>query len=164
MSAPKKTPTEWAKETTAPGTAEPNYVPCRHGWERDRYSWQHAAAAVRHGWADHKLATSGEILLSCEDYLAALKAVTGGATGSALHLPAVSIWCCHTDAVAEVAGIAKRNASYRVALSSALEAHGRAVEAWDKRFEAGETADNEQPPAFVPPAPPLPSPAREVTP
>jgi hypothetical protein len=155
MSA-RRTPTQWAKETLAPD-GKPNFIPCRHGWQRDKFSWQHQAAAVRHGWADHKLATSAELELSREDYLAALDAVSQPkARAAGLHLPAVSVWCTATDKMAERAGVAKRNEAHRAALSGALEEHAKAHEAWHKRFEAGETGDDEQEPAFKPPeAPPL---------
>lgn len=153
MSA-RKTPTEWAKETVAPGGKEPNFVPCRHGWQRDKFSWQHQAAAVRHGWADHKLATSSEVQLSREDYLAALGAVSQPkAQAAGLHLPAVSVWCTATDKVAERAGITKRNETYRASLNDALEAHAEKHAAWHKRFEAGETDEDE--PMFAPPEPPV---------
>lgn len=153
MSA-RKTPTEWAKETVAPD-GKPNFIPCRHRWQRPRFSWQHQAAAVRHGWADHKLATSTEIELSREDYLAALEAVSQPkARAASMHLPAVSVWCTHTDKVAERAGVAKRNETYRAALNKALDEHAKAHAAWLERFEAGETEADE--PAFKPPAaPPL---------
>jgi hypothetical protein len=159
-----KTPTDWAKETAAPD-GKPNFVPCRHKWQRDRFSWQHAAAAVRHGWNDHRMATSSEIELTREDYLAALKAVADpkAKRGPQMHVPAVSVWCTHTDKVAEKAGVAKRNTAYRETLSAALDAHAKKHEAWHKAFESGETDEDE--PAFRPPEPPpVNGPTTEVTP
>lgn len=151
MSA-RKTPTEWAKETVAPD-GKPNHIPCRHRWQRDRFSWQHAAAAVRHGWNDHKMATSSEVQLSREDYLAALEAVSQpNARAAGLHLPAVSVWCTHTDKVAERAGVVKRNEAHRAALLKAIDAHAAAHEEWLERFEAGETDEDE--PQLVHPEPP----------
>jgi hypothetical protein len=155
MSAPeKKTPTEWAKETVAPD-GKPNFIPCRHRWQRAHFGWQHQAAAVRHGWKDHELATSAEIELTREDYLAALDAVSQPkARAAGMHLPAVSVWCTATDKVAKRAGIAKRNETYRAALNKALEEHAAKHAAWLERYEMCETEEEEEP-AFIPPEPPL---------
>ena len=126
MSADKKTPSEWAKETAAPD-GKPNYTPCRYKWQRPLYSWQHAAARVRHGWADHELATSAEIDLSRDDYLAALKAVSDPKQkGPGIHVPAVSPYCVATDETATAAGVPEMNAANRaVVLERITEASKR---------------------------------------
>lgn len=147
MSAEKKTPTTWAKELG-------HFIPCRHKrFQRDRFSWQHAAAAVRHGWKDHEMATSSEHLITQEEYEGAIAAVSDPKAGTPkaeappIHAPAVSPWCVHTDAAAEEAGIPKKNEAHRKLV---LEALNRVAEV-DEYDEDGELPDgppglNLQPP------------------
>lgn len=47
------------------------------GEERQRFSWQHEAAAQLHGWEAHKLATVEPLKITREAYDAALKAAEG---------------------------------------------------------------------------------------
>jgi len=51
------------------------------------FSVNHAAAAQLHGWNAHKQATTGELLISEADYLAALEVA---AVGGDAHAPALS--------------------------------------------------------------------------
>jgi hypothetical protein len=44
------------------------------GEQRQRYSWQHEAAAQLHGWKAHEQATVDKLHISREDYESALKA------------------------------------------------------------------------------------------
>jgi hypothetical protein len=50
------------------------------GEERQRYSWQHEAAAQLHGWEAHKLATVEPLKITRAAYDAALKAIEGPVT------------------------------------------------------------------------------------
>ena len=50
------------------------------GEERQRYSWQHEAAAQLHGWEAHKLATVEPLTITREAYDAALKAIESTVT------------------------------------------------------------------------------------
>jgi hypothetical protein len=120
MSADKKTPTQWAKELG-------QFIPCRHKrFQRNRFSWQHAAAAVRHGWKDHEMATSEEHLVTLEEYEGAIAAVSDPKAGTLkakvppIHAPAVSPFCVHTDKAATEAGIPKKNEANRKAVMAKL--------------------------------------------
>lgn len=50
------------------------------GEERQRYTWQHEAAAQLHGWEAHKLATVEPLKITRAAYDAALKAIEGPVT------------------------------------------------------------------------------------
>lgn len=80
------------------------FIPAKPGcrWLQDRYSWRHAAADVRHGWASHRYHANEPMRLSDEDYLAALDAVSHP-DGFRVHQGAVSPYCPHTDAAAVAA-------------------------------------------------------------
>lgn len=58
------------------------------GSSRQRYSWQHEAAAQLHGWNAHTQHSAEPFIISRETYLAALKAVESDDLKP--HLPAVS--------------------------------------------------------------------------
>lgn len=67
-------PAEHAKQT---GNVQPFHGLAVNG-ERatERFSWQHAAAAQLHGWAEHEHHEGGPILLTRAEYAAALKAAS----------------------------------------------------------------------------------------
>lgn len=75
------------------------YIPAKEGcpWLQDRYTWQHAAAAARHGWEAHRYHAGEPMRLTDEDYLAALLAVSPETGPVAVHLGALSEHCPHTD-------------------------------------------------------------------
>jgi hypothetical protein len=58
------------------------------GSSRQRYSWQHEAAAQLHGWNAHSQHSADPLSISLDDYKAALKAAESDPLQA--HLPAVS--------------------------------------------------------------------------
>lgn len=81
------------------------YIPAKEGckWLQDRYSWQHAAAAARHGWNDHRYHAGEPMRLTEQDYLSAIAAVSQELGSFTVHPGAVSEHCPHNDKAAEAA-------------------------------------------------------------
>jgi hypothetical protein len=84
---PKAPPTlhDHAVATGNVATSTPAFT---FGSSRQRYSWQHEAAAQLHGWNAHGQHSAEPLIISREDYDAALQAAQSDALRA--HLPAVS--------------------------------------------------------------------------